>query len=136
MARNIPAASRVALPIIPARPVVHPSCVQVEQKLRARIAELQEYRAQVCVVQGRFCWVCTGGVFTAMVCIGWGCIALACVAVLRTRHPPHTQMCCLLLQGLRTFEQVDEHEALHEARRKKGALWGHVVTTVCMVRAG
>ncbi|KAI7838949.1 hypothetical protein COHA_007308 [Chlorella ohadii] len=43
--------------------------LRVEQKLRARIAELQEYRAQ----------------------------------------------------GLRTFEQVDEHEALHEARRKKEA---------------
>ncbi|PRW56050.1 histone acetyltransferase complex component [Chlorella sorokiniana] len=41
----------------------------VEQKLRARIAELQEYRSQ----------------------------------------------------GLRTFEQVDEYEALHEARRKKEA---------------
>ena len=43
-------------------------------------------------------------------------------------HAPTSQLSLLLphlptpLQGLRTFEQVDEYEALHEARRKKGAL--------------
>ena len=33
--------------------------------------------------------------------------------------------CPALLQGLRTFEQVDEVEALQEGRKKKGACAAH-----------
>jgi hypothetical protein len=35
------------------------------------------------------------------------------------QHHHHT-LCCGVLQGLRTFEQIDELEALQEIRRKKG----------------
>lgn len=107
----------------------------VEQRLRARIAELQEYRAQVGL----------GGGGRGQLRL-WRAVAVAAAgavsdAVARWKRqaaggsrparrsgrslPPHSSAPMRPPsppQGLRTFEQVDALEATLEGRRKKGAL--------------
>lgn len=46
-----------------------PSAAQVEQKLRARIAELQEYRSQVCVFVVNFASIAELQEYHSQVCV-------------------------------------------------------------------
>lgn len=89
--------------------------LQVEQRLRARIAELQEYRAMVrsasCSSQHAAIRPCCSGF----------------------QYPSQDHQVCARVQGLRTFEQVDEVEALQETRKKRGA---HLSVCVACLQRG